>query len=226
MRRWLLLLAAGVLGTVTLVLAARTLLRHVSFFRVRQIELVGVRYHSPDQVLAGLGLEPDQNLFTPASAIERRAAGIPGVIDLEVRRKLPGTLEIAVHEQQPVAFLATDSGLLVLDIDANPMGYDPAKTGLDLPFVEQPDSGLLRALALVQAADSALYDRVEAARLGPGGAILLELGSKKIMLGAEPSATDVRTILAVRQSLADSGQTFDQLDARFNGQVVVRRGGD
>jgi len=226
MRRRVLLLVVGVLGTLILVLGVRTVLRHVSFFRVRQIELVGVRYHSADQVLAGLGLEPDQNVFSPAGAIERRAADIPGVVALEVRRKLPGTLKIVVRERRPMAFVASDSGLLVLDINASPMGYDPAKTGLDLPFVDRPDPQLLRALMLVRDADAALYDQVEAARLRPDGTILLELGSKKIMLGAEPSAADVRTILAVRHYLAESGQTFDQLDARFSGQVVVRRGGD
>ncbi|MEJ2239165.1 MAG: FtsQ-type POTRA domain-containing protein [Gemmatimonadales bacterium] len=226
MRRPLLLLGGGVLGMVLIIFGAVSFLRHVSFFRVRQIELVGVRYHSADQVLAGLALKPDQNLFASAKAIERRAAAMPGVLGLEIGRKLPGTLKIVVHERPPVAFMATDSGLLVLDHNANPMGYDPAQVGLDLPFVERPDSGLLQALALVRDADSVLYGQVESAGVRPDGTILLELGSKKIMLGAEPSATDVRTIMAVRRYLADSGQTFDQLDARFSRQVVVRRGGD
>ncbi|HKI94928.1 MAG TPA: hypothetical protein VJ992_06520, partial [Gemmatimonadales bacterium] len=36
-------------------------LRHVPFFRVRRVELVGVRYLAPDQVIGALGLAPDAN---------------------------------------------------------------------------------------------------------------------------------------------------------------------
>jgi cell division protein FtsQ len=223
-RRRLVLAAVGA-GVVLIVFGIPFTLRHIGFFRVRQVELIGVRYHSPDQVIAGMGLAPDQNLFASAGAIERRAADMPGVISLEVERNLPGTLRIVVEERQPVAFMATDSGLVVLDVDTSPMDYDPAQTGFDLPFVERPDSGLLRALALLRDADSSLYRQVDAAGLRPDGTIVLELGSKRIMLGAGPSAADIWAAVAVRRYLADSGQTFDQLDARFSRQVVVRRGG-
>ncbi len=226
MRRPVLVLVGCVLGAVLIVSMTPLVLGQIGFFRVRQIELVGLRYHSAEQVLAGLALAPDQNLFASKRAIERRAAEMPGIIDLKVERKLPGTLRIVLEERQPVAFMAVDSGLVVLDGDGNRMGYDPAESGLDLPFVGQPEPNLLRALALVGATDTDLYGQVDAARLRQDGTILLELGTKKIILGTEPSAGDIRSVVAVRRYLADSGQTFDQLDARFSSQVVVRRGGD
>ena len=70
MKRRVLLAVAG--GAVILLgfLATPRLLRRVTFFRVRQVELVGVRYIAPDALLETLGpgvqmwLERDDNTST------------------------------------------------------------------------------------------------------------------------------------------------------------------
>ena len=86
-RRTLWLLVA--VGLVLAVLATPLLLRYVSFFRVRQIELVGLHYHSPDWLLEALEIAPDQNLFAGKRRIERRALELPSVMGIKVERKLP-----------------------------------------------------------------------------------------------------------------------------------------
>ena len=219
---WL-LIAAGLALTV---FATPLLLRYVSFFRVRQIELVGAHYHSPDWLLEALEIEPDQNLFAGKRRIERRAIELPSVMRVKIERKLPGTLKIVVAELQPVAFLTTPTGLAVLDADANHMGYDPAVAGFDLPFVEEPDSVLLLALASVRSADPVLFEQVDAASRWRDGTVVLQLGQKQVLLGGIPTASQIETLRAVRSHIAATGRSYNQLDARFEDQIVARGNGD
>jgi len=216
-------LLSGAGALAVLLLAGPLLLRRVAFFQVRRVEVAGARYHSTQQIIDALGLAPDQNLFASTRQNERRLSDLPGVIDVRIERELPGTLKIEVVELQPVAFLTTPSGLAVLDADANQMGYDPAAGGFDLPFVVQRDSVLARALAQVRREDPALFEQVDAASLRSDGTVVLELGRKRIMLQGVPEAHQIRTLRAVRSHMAETGRDYQQLDARFEAQVVVRR---
>jgi cell division septal protein FtsQ len=214
------LLGAGVV--VLLFLVGPLLMSHLTFFRVRQVELVGVRYHSPQQILEALGLAPDHNLFASTRQLERNLTDLPGVAAVRVERELPGTLKIVVVELQPVAFLATPSGLAVLSAEGREMGYDPAAAGFDLPFVEQRDSVLLGALAQVQLEDQALFDEVDAASIRADRTVVLEVGTREIMLRGVPAPGRIQTLGAVRRHIAETGRDYGQLDARFAAQIVVR----
>jgi cell division protein FtsQ len=206
------------------VVSAPLALRQVRFFGVRQVELVGLRYLAPEQVLATLRLAPDRHLFDPLGEVERRAEAIPGVERVSVTRRLPGTLRLTFVERVPVAFAPGPAGLVPLDADARPMPYDPALTGFDLPVLDRPDSVLVQALAQVRVADSVLFQRVDAARRGRGGMVVLELGMRQILLQPMPTIDEIRAVETVRRHLVRSGRAFDALDARFAGGVVVRRG--
>src|SRR5215210_2208734 len=94
--------AVGALGAFP---AAPLALRHVGFFRLRQVEVVGVRYLAPDSMLNELAIRADQNVFDDTGEIQARAAGIAGVVNVTIQRRLPGTLRISVVERVPVAFV-------------------------------------------------------------------------------------------------------------------------
>ncbi|UCF41065.1 MAG: FtsQ-type POTRA domain-containing protein [Gemmatimonadota bacterium] len=224
MKRRLVLFGLLVLVVIATAGFAPRALRHVEFFRMRQVELIGLRYLAPDQVLATLNLGPVQHLFDPTDDIERRAEAIPGVVDVEVQRRLPGTLRFVFAEEVPVAFAPGAAGLVPLDGACRPLPYDPALTGFDLPLVQRVDTLVVRALALVRAADSSLFHEVDAARRGAGGAVVLELGGRSVLLPAVPTRSDIYAVGAVRDQLMRSGRPYQALDARFAGWVVVRRG--
>lgn len=211
-----LVLAAGVL------LGPRAL-RHVGFFRVRRLELIGVRYLPPEQLVARLGLRRNQNLFEDAGEIVRRAEGVAGVVSARVERRLPGTLRVVIVERAPLAFAPGPDGLVVLD-ERGPLPYDPAATGLELPLVPRPDSVVLSALARVRAADSALYQEVDAAERGPTGAVILEMGQRRAMVRGIPTIEEVQAVAVVHRYLASTHRPYPELDARFAGWVVARRG--
>jgi hypothetical protein len=220
-RRWILALAA--LGLLVAVAGSPVALRHVGFFRVRQVELAGVRYLSPDSVLGALALKHDQNVFDETGGLERRAETLPGVVSATVERKLPGTLRIAILERVPVAFAPGPDRMVALDGDGHALPYNPAGTSLDLPIIERIDSLLVRTLSVVRLADSAMFQDVDGARRGQLGGVTLELSSARVLLQGVPTPEDMRTVGAVRRHLASTGRRYDELDARYEGWVVVRR---
>ena len=94
---------AGIAIGVLLVAAAITfpiLARRLSFFRVRQVEVVGNRYLDEADVVRRLGLRRDASTFDRLEPVRKAAAAIPGVLAAEVERRLvgsPGTeLEFAL----------------------------------------------------------------------------------------------------------------------------------
>jgi len=216
--RWLLLGA----GAVVAVLATPVALRHMAFFRVRQVEVVGARYLAPERVVEALGLDPDQNLFDPVDEAERRVEAMPGVVRAEIARRVPGTLRVTVVEREPVGLASNRDGMVPLDCDGVALPYDPAHSGLALPIVERADSVLLRALCVVRASDSALYAAVQTVRAGGGGSVMLDLGDQRVRLSGTPSTSDVEAVTLVRQHLEETGRVFAELDARYRGLVYAR----
>lgn len=223
MKRPALLFAGAAVLLLGGVVLSPLALRQLTFFGVRRVELVGTRYLAPEQLVARLGLAPDQNLFDDTGEIARRVERVGGVVSARVERRLPGTLRITVVERVPVAFAPAPDGLVPLDASGRALPYDPAATGLALPLVPRADSLVLGALAQVRAADSALYQDVDAAQRGEAGAVLLEVGQRRVMLRGRSTIEEVQAVAAVRRHLAASGRPYAELDARFEGWVVARR---
>ncbi|GIW51302.1 MAG: hypothetical protein KatS3mg081_0657 [Gemmatimonadales bacterium] len=216
-----LVLASGVL--VALALGGRWALRQADFFRVRRVELEGLRYLSPERLLAALDLGPRPNLFDPLGGLERRLESLPGVVTVRVERVLPGTLRIAVEERPAIAFLAGREGLVPVDSAGEELPYDPVAAGLDLPVVESLDKGVLSVLALARRADSAFYHEVQAAGRGRDGSVWLELPRKRVLLPGAPAIDVLRAVVVVNRELEASGRPHRELDARYAGWVIARR---
>ncbi len=211
---------AGVLAAV----AAPLLLRRVPFFRVRRVEVVGVRYLAPERVVAALQLAADQNLFDPTGGPEERVAALPGVVRATVSRRLPATLRVSVVEELPMALVSGKEGMVPLDCDGEALPYEPSRSGLALPIVARADTVLVRALCVVRAGDSTLYDAVDAVRPGGGGSVILDLGRQRVRLRGAPTTDEVRAVAMVMRQLEATGRTVDEVDARFSGRIYARRG--
>lgn len=218
-RRTGLILGGGVLGVL---LVGWLVLPHIPFFRVRQVELLGVRYLAPGRVLADAGLAPDQNLFDDLDRLEARVRTIPGVVNARAERRFPGTLRLIVTERIPVALAPGPDGLVALDLHARPLPYEPSETVLDLPVVARPDSVLTAALAMVSAADPELFGRLEDARRADGGGVAFAIGGRRLVLGEDPSVDDVHRVGAVWRHLEEKRTAYTEMDGRFQGMVVVR----
>ena len=209
--------------------AAPLVLRRLSFFRVRQVELVGVRNLTPDVVIAALRLGPSASVFTDTRLLADRVRGLAGVADARVVRRLPAMLTVEVREVEPAALAPGGGprgsrGLVVVDAAGRPLPFDPARGGgLDLPIAASADSGVVGVLALIQSVDPGLYQSITGARTIRRGGVVLEIGSRRVVVGRDAGPEVIRAVGLVAQDLAAKGQSYAELDARFAGQVVVRR---
>lgn len=206
-------------------------LRRLRFFRVRQVEIVGIRYLDADQVLAALRLPEHASVFDDTKVLAERLRGLDGVADASVNRRPPGSLQVIVREIEPVALVMSGRGALEpVDADGRKLPFDLA--GLDLPIVRSGgagagDSGVVGLLARVQAVDPALFQTIDAARRmeAQRGDVLLELGAHRVLLNRDAGPEVIEAVVLVARDLAAKARPYAELDARFAGQVVVRRKG-
>lgn len=227
--RRVLLWAGAAIAVVLLWMMAPLALRRVAFFRVRQVELVGIRYLDADQVLAALQLSPRASVFDDTNVLADRLRALDGVADVAVTRRPPGSLKVVLRETEPVALVANARGALtVVDADARPLPFE--LVSLDLPVVqtgEQSDSGVVAVLARIQAVDPALFQTIDAARLTEGRSsdVVLELGRHRVLLASDAGPEVIQSVVLVARDLAAKARPYAELDARYAGQIVVRRRG-
>lgn len=220
--RQLILAAGGVAALVLAAVASPSVLRRLEFFRVRQVELVGIRNLQPDALIAALGLPPASSVWDDLEPAAARVRALPGVADARLVRRLPGSLKLMVRETTPVALVPGARGLQVVDAAGRTLPFDPTRTGLDLPVAQVADSGLVGVLARVQATDPTLFREVTAARRVRAD-VVLELGARRLLLRRDAGPEVIQGVALVLQDLAARGRPYIELDGRFAGQVVVRR---
>jgi cell division septal protein FtsQ len=217
-----LLAALGMVGLIWY--GAPTLLRRLEFFRIRRVEIAGLQYLDPAKVMATLALHSESSVFDDLADAARRLRALPGVRSADVKLRLPGTLEIALEESVPVALAPRPAGMALLDSNGTVLPFDPAASAPDLPIAATPDRVVARALASVQTNDPVLFARIRAAwRVRDD--LILDLDGHRLWFGAGVTAEDIRAVMAVAQDLARQGRSYEELDGRYAGQVVVRRAG-
>jgi len=216
--------AGAVMAVILLWTAAPLALRRVAFFRVRQVELVGIRYLDADRVLAALQMSPRASVFDDTEVLVERLRALEGVADASVIRRPPASLKVIVREVEPVALVANQRGALgAVDADGQSLPY--ALGTLDLPVVPAPAGGVVEVLARVQAYDPSLYQAIDAARRidAQRGDVQLELGRHRVLLGPNAGPEVIQAVMLVARDLAAKARPYTELDGRYAGQVIVRR---
>ena len=200
------------------------LLRRLEFFRIRRVEIAGLRYLAPAKVMAALKLDSRSSVFDDLAGAASRVRAVPGIESAELRRRLPGTLEIVLEEAVPVALAPRPSGMALLDSSGKVLPFDPAASAPDLPIAATPDRVVARVLASVLVNDPVLFARIRAAWRVQDD-VIIDLDGRRLWLGPAVTAEDIRAVMAVAQDLARQGRNYRELDGRFAGQVIVRRAG-
>ena len=216
--------AAAAMSALVVWMAAPLALRRVAFFRVRQVELVGIRHLDADRVLATLRMSPRASVFDDTEVLAERLRRLEGVADATVMRRPPASLKVIVREVEPVALVANQRGALgVVDADGRALPFELST--LDLPVVQAADSGVVGVLARVQAFDPQLYQAIDAARRTDAqhGDVLLELGAHRLLLSPNAGPEVIQAVMLVARDLAAKARPYTELDGRYAGQVIVRR---
>jgi cell division septal protein FtsQ len=219
-RGWVVL--AVLVAGAALWFAGPAVLRQVEFFRVRRVEMQGLQYLDAANVIAAARLSPTASVFDDPDAIARRILTLPGVRDVRVGRRLPGTLRIRLEEAEPVALAPKGDRLAMVDARGVVLPFDPLASAPNLPVLIGGGAVVAGALARARDYDTGLYARIDAAwRVGPD--VVFEVAGRWLWVDPQLTAEDIRAVTAVEQALARQGRPYAELDGRFAGQVVVRR---
>lgn len=220
-RRRVLGAGVAVVAVVVAVLSTRVL-RRLSFFRVRQVEVVGTRYLDESDVARRLGLRPNASTFDKLAPVRLAAAAIPGVLEAWVERRLPGTLRVTLREASPIAITDQNGRLMLMDSGGHILPFDPTRVPASLPIAAQ-DSGIAVLLTRLLQADRALYASIDVARLDRGD-VVLDVGPRRIRLRPEADDGVLHAVTAVITYLKQGAIEWREIDARYRSRVFVQKG--
>jgi cell division septal protein FtsQ len=222
LKRALWLLGAA-LAAAALWVALPLGLRHLDFFRVRRVEIVGLQYLDAARVVGAAKIAPRASIFDDHAPAAARLRALAGVVSAEVGHRAPGTLRIELVEAEPVALATKGDRLAMVDHRARVLPFDPLGSAPDLPVLIGGGALVAGALARAKEYDPGLFARIDAAwRVGPD--VVFEVEGRWFWFGPGLTAEDIRAVTAVEQALARQGRAYRELDGRFAGQVVVRQG--
>jgi cell division protein FtsQ len=224
LRRWAIpaLVAAGVFFVLLSPLWAPLLLRRMAFFRVRHVEVVGARFVDARDILARMRVDTAASVWDPAGPWETRVSKHPLVREVEVGRRLPGTLVVRLVEHLPVALVATPNGFRAYDERGVPLPIDPTTADVDAPILSRPDSIVLRLLSAARAQSPRLYDRLSEVRRDGASDLVLVLDSLPVRALSDVSLKRLADLELVEQDLARRRLRPVELDLRYRDQVIAR----
>lgn len=215
-------LAGGLAGALALWLLVPWMLRRADFFRLRRIEVVGVRYLPADAILQAFAAPDTANLFDDWDENRDGILGVAGVRSASVDRRLPGTLRLIITETTPVALSPGLDRMALVDANGVVLPFDPSRSAPDLPVMLVADSGTARLLARIRTVAPGLYGRISTARRVEDD-VLLTFNRKRLWLSPGSSSSTIRAVVAVERDLVQRSKAFKEIDGRFADQVVVRQ---
>jgi len=241
-RSWLLVLCVATLGTIAAFYSPRALQRMESY-HVRQVEVLGAHFLTPQEAVAASGIAPTSSVFDDFSLWREALLRHPLVRDVRISRRLPHTIVLHVSETRPLA-LARLSELRPVDARGRLLDIDLSRVTLDLPLLAGSGRASEHALADPQAlrtlATLALIAELEPALFALASEVAPLPDGVRLMLrhpaGAElmvPSLPDAERLRLLRLALADVGGArpdtattnelprLRRIDARYREQIVV-----
>ena len=228
-RRWWLIPAGIALAAFFVLLSpfwAPLLLKRLAFFRVRTVEIVGARYVLPAELLERLKVDTLDSVWDAKGPLEARVKSHPLVRDVEIARRLPGTLVVRLQEHVPVALVATTNGFKAYDARGVALPIDPTAADVDAPILARPDTALLRLLGSARTEQPDLYGRVSEIRrerAGPGETdLVFMLDSLPVRAPSGVTLSRLAEVELVEQDLARRRLRAIELDLRYRDQVIAR----
>jgi len=198
------------------------LMRHMSFFHVRRVEILGAHYVAPGDILTRLHVDTLASVWNPTNPLAARVATHPEVQTAVVRRKLPGTLVVEITERVPVALVPASGGFRVYDERGVALPIDPASVGVDAPVLTERDTALLRLLGAIRARMPALYARVSEVRRTGRDELVLQLRTWPVRVMQDVTLDRLAEIEPVEEDLVRKQLRVAEIDLRYRDQVIAR----
>jgi cell division protein FtsQ len=209
LRRLLIALAALVPtgGLVWLVLFS-------PFLAVSDVEVAGTARLTPEQVAAAAAVEPVSPLalVDAADVAARVRAALPPAADVRVRRVWPTTVRLQVTERVPVAGVAREDGVLLVDASgvgfATERGFPSGVPRLELARPAPDDPATTAVLGVLAELPEALRSQIAVLRAGSGSDVDFLLVDGRTVVWGEPGDAATK-IAALEPLLRMEGEVFD-----------------
>ncbi|HET7583393.1 MAG TPA: FtsQ-type POTRA domain-containing protein [Gemmatimonadaceae bacterium] len=201
---------------------APPLLSHLSYFRVRSVEIVGARFIPQRDVLGRLALDSGASVWDDYAGAEQRIRTHPQVASVHIGRRLPGTLVVRLEEDAPVALVATDSGVVAVDVRGRILPIDLLRVNVDLPVLAAPDTSVLALLDGVRTRLPALFARISDVERAGAGELVLHLNRVTVRARRGVTPRRLGDIIPVERDLERRHASVAELDLRFRDQVIAR----
>lgn len=229
----------GVLVAGLLLIGGYVLLQS-PLFAIQAIDVNGAVHLSERDVRHLAGIEPGENIWrTDLEQSAQRLRQHPWIGHVEVRRRLPATVEIQITERRPLAvvpyegfYLALDDQGVALSLvdDLNVLGV-PVITGAETPvFVAgqvYPVPAVNTALAAFTGLGEYAADVAELHVSEPDGLTIWLRGGIRAEIGRSGDL-DAKLVL-LRTILLDAtvkGQRLASIDVRYQPPVITYKKGD
>jgi len=216
---------AGILLAAAVLTAprwGRANLRKLAYFHVRNLEIRGVKYLQPDDVVARLRVDTLRSIIDDVTPLEARLRSLPQVANVDISRRFPGTLIVTIQENLPVALVPTGDGLQPYDSSGRALPIDPSRATLDLPILTTPDRAALRLIGELRAADPAMFNRISEVAPVDGDLVFTLNSSLRVRASSGVAPQRFRDIFPVESDLASRNERAAELDIRYRDQVVAR----
>jgi|GEM_PF-1137970 len=227
------------LATGTVALTAWT--RHAELFDLEVIEFGGACRLSDQNALELISVEKGVNIFAvDLKAIEHDMEQDPRIQKVNIRRRLPSTIAVAITEREPVMLIGGER-LLALDREGMVMPIEGAAVPLDIPVLTgvhpplEPGNGaqylgVQKSLEIRRAVEQeapVLWDAISEINLSQPESPRLYLapGGTEVRLGGGDLGTQIRRLWIVLRDLAAKGTVIQTMDLRFKDQLVCRSTG-
>jgi len=218
-------------------------LTSIALAQTLQVSHLGVRGHhrlSTGEVLALVDGLRGQNILTIGIAEwQQKLLASPWVENATIRRVLPATLEITIHERAPMGIGRIATSLYLIDAKGVIVDeYGPAYADIDLPIIDglasvPNDGGALIDVARTEFAGrviSSLATRPELARRVSqidvtdlhDAVVILDDDTALLRLGDTDFVARLQHYLDLQPALRERLASIDYVDLRFDQRLYVR----
>jgi cell division protein FtsQ len=219
------LLASGVWAGYSKAMASDKL-------KVAKVDVRGERFLSQGEVIQLLGPALGENILgLDLAQLKAKLRASPWVADATVRRTLPDTLLVEIHERVPLALAAVDR-LYLMDGDGTLIDiFGPRTASFDLPIVRglpaadgearrdraERAGALLRELA-------ELGSEISEVQLEDSGELRVVMRGRGevLRMGTPPFRKKFVTFLGLRKDLGERCPSAEYFDLRFKDRIYAK----
>ena len=202
---------------------ARKAASRMDFFRLKSVAVEGNRYLSADSVMQRLRVDTTRSVFDDTGPLVERIKSMPQISEVEIRRRLPGTLVVSIRENLPIALAPSPRGLEPVDSAGRVLPIDPSAADIDLPIANQRDKAVLELLSRARSENPIVYHRIsEISRDGKDGIIIRLAPPLRVRALLGVSVERLSDIFPVESDLIRRRENVAEIDLRYRDQVIAR----